>query len=149
MFYTFYLSSNIPFDELKRIISESISNDEIIENSEKRYEISSDGFNLRTREGSDGVKFRSEDYGINFRFEFWFDIYSYHTDWARELMGFIGRIMHRLDGDCLLESNGEIPILLKRDNVVIVDDKKLAGIEKFPFHALNLDYKEEDIKINR
>lgn len=50
---------------------------------------------------------------MDFKFEFWFDIYSYHTEWASKLMEFIGKILKRLDGNCLLESNGDTPILLR------------------------------------
>lgn len=54
----------------------------------------------------------------------------------------IGDILKKLDGDCLLESNGDTPIVMRRDSIVIVDDKKLIGTKRFPFQELGLEYKK-------
>lgn len=82
---------------------------------------------------------------MDFKFEFWFDIYSYHTEWASKLMEFIGKILKRLDGNCLLESNGDTPILLRWEGKIIVNDKNLAGTERFPFSYLDIKYEEGDL----
>ncbi|WP_157337648.1 hypothetical protein [Paenibacillus lutrae] len=49
-----------------------------------------------------------------------------------------------MDGNCVLELNDK-PILLRKDKVVYVDDKKLSGTEAFPFHGLSLDYVKGDL----
>ncbi|MDR6720554.1 hypothetical protein [Paenibacillus sp. 2003] len=74
MFYTFYWSVNMNIEQLKQLIIETLSEGESVENSNHRLELSTSGFNLSLKEGGDGVRFKSEDYGIDFKFELWFDI---------------------------------------------------------------------------
>lgn len=145
MFYLFFLVGDYGFDHLKQTVTEILCNGEIITDSNVELEVITDGFNVSITEGGDSVKFRSEDYGLDFKYKMWFDIYSDHSNGINELMKFIGSVMIRLDGECLLESNGDTPIMIRRDNMVIVDDKGLKGTERFPFHELRLKYQEVSI----
>ncbi|WP_019637137.1 hypothetical protein [Paenibacillus fonticola] len=142
MFYLFFLAGDYDFDHFKRIVTEILRNGEIITDSDVELEVITDGFNVSITEGGDSVKFRSEDYGLNFKYKMWFDIYSDHSNGINELMKFVGSIMTRLNGECLLESNGDTPVMIRRDNMVIVDDKGLGGAKRFPFHELRLKYQE-------
>ncbi|WP_218028237.1 hypothetical protein, partial [Paenibacillus xylaniclasticus] len=72
-------------------------------------------------------------------FSCYIDIIVFHTYWAYELMVFIGKFLNEMDGDCILELNDK-SILLRKNNVIIVDDKKLNGTINFPFYGLGLDY---------
>ncbi|GAA0387723.1 hypothetical protein GCM10008933_18360 [Paenibacillus motobuensis] len=70
------------------------------------------------------------------------DIIVPYTNWAYELMAFIGKLLHNMDGDCTLELNDK-SILLRKNNVITVDDKKLSGTAEFPFYGLGLDIRLE------
>ncbi len=79
-------------------------------------------------------------------FSLWFDILPNQPDWAEKLMAFTGRLLSRIGGDCILESNGDTPILTRTGSRIVVDDKKLKGTAKFPFHALKLSFVEGDLE---
>lgn len=143
MFCSFYFGGNSDFSEFKTTIIRLLQSAEIIDSGDN-LTFSCDGFTLSVKEGGHGVVFASEDYGIKLKFNFYIDIIVSYSNWAYELMVFIGDLLNCMEGDCILELNDK-PILLRKDNVVIVDDKKLSGTEGFPFHGLRLDYRTGDI----
>lgn len=145
MFCNFYFGGNFDFSELKNLLIRLLQDVEI-NVANDRITVSSDGFTLSINEGGYGVKFASEDYDIELKFSCYIDIIVSYTNWAYELMVFIGKLLHNMDGDCILELNDK-PILLRKNNVITVDDKKLSGTAKFPFHGLGLDYKVGDIAL--
>lgn len=68
-------------------------------------------------------------------------------DWIEGMLTFIGKIIKKYDGDCVLESNGDTPIVMRKDGVVIVDDSKLRGTQRFPFHHLGIEVEEGNLEI--
>lgn len=143
MFCSFYFGGNSEFSEFKKAIIRIFQGVEIID-TDDNLTICSNGFTLSIKEGGHGVVFASEDHSIELKFDFYIDIIVSYTNWARELMDFIGKLLNSMNGDCILELNDK-PILLRKDNVVIVDEKKLSGAEGFPFHGLGIDYQIGDI----
>lgn len=143
MFCSFYFGGNSDFSDFKKTIIRLLQDAVTIDTGDN-LTLSSEGFTLSIKEGGHGVMFASEDYGIKVKFSFYIDIIASYSNWAYELMAFIGKLLNCLDGDCIFELNDK-PILLRKDNIVIVDDKKLYGTEEFPFHALHLDYQTGDI----
>ncbi|MNI46940.1 hypothetical protein D3C73_1014280 [compost metagenome] len=51
---------------------------------------------------------------------------------------------NEMDGGCILELNDKV-IILRKNNVITVDDKKLNGTVDFPFYGLGLGYQVGDI----
>lgn len=143
MFCSFYFGGSSDFSEFKKTIISLLQGVEIIE-TDDNLTLSSNGFTLSIKEGGHRVEFASEDHGIVLKFDFYIDIIVSYSNWAYELMVFIGKLLNSMNGDCIFELNDK-PILLRKDNVVTVDEKKLSGAEGFPFHGLGLDYQTGDI----
>ncbi|WP_068777089.1 hypothetical protein [Paenibacillus sp. FJAT-26967] len=143
MFGSFYFGGCSEWSEFKETILRLLE-DAGFTDSEDEFTVSTNGFTLFFQEGGHGVVFASEDYGVELKYNGYIDIIVSYPEWAFELMEFTGRLLTRLDGDCVLELNDK-PILLRKDKVVCVDDKKLSGTARFPFHGLNLDYVEGDL----
>lgn len=150
MFYTFYIGTDRTFDELKENMERHIKNShvggEVLRSTEEEFVISFDWATLSIQEGGQALRFASEDYEMELRYRFWFDILPGQGDWAERFMSFTGLVLSQFKGDCVLEANGDTPILLRRDDRIVVDDKKLKGTEGFPFHALDQQYTEGDIE---
>lgn len=138
MFCNFYFGGYSNFSELKISVTRLYQDVDITE-TDDNLTISSDGFTLSIKEGGHGVMFASEDYDIELKFSCYIDIIVSHTNWAYELMVFIGTLLNEIDGDCILELNDK-SILLRKNNVITVDDKKLNGTVDFPFYGLGLVY---------
>lgn len=151
MFYTFYIGMDCSFAELKENIESHLNKSdhaagEILRSTAEQFVISFDWATLSVQEGGQAIRFTSEDYEMELRYRFWFDILPAQGDWAERLMSFTGLVLSQFKGDCVLEANGDTPILVRRDNQIVVDDKKLKGTERFPFHALDQKYEEGDIE---
>lgn len=156
MFYMFYLSSDgiSDFKQIKQTINDitpaitaeiAQGRPQISEDTEEVLSIWCEYFSLRVKKGGQHVSFRSEDYGMNFGYQFWFDVYTVNPKWLEGMLSFIGKVMTDYTGNCVLEANGDTPIVMRKDNVVIVDDKKLKGTQRFPFHYLGLNYQEAEL----
>lgn len=157
VFHTFYLASDIKnnFEQIKRKVIEVIppvspdivkGRDQLYENTDDVLKIWCEHFSLSLKVGGQSVKNKSEDYGIDFQYQFWLDIYTASPNWLEEILFFVGKIMISFDGDCILESNGEQPLVIRKDKTVVVDDKKLYGAQKFPFDMLGLKYEESNLE---
>lgn len=143
MFCNFYFGGYSEFRELKVSVTQLLQDVEITESDDK-LTVSCDGFTLSINEGGHGARFASEDYNIILKFSCYIDIIASYTNWAYDLMVFIGKMLNDMNGDCILELNDK-PILLRRNNVITVDDSKLSGTAGFPFYGLGLDYQVGDI----
>jgi hypothetical protein len=157
MFYVCYMGpSKTDFSQTKKFVLQSIPQSaEDIKSGQPhihlddpdKFSVWCDFFTLIVRNEGQNTKFRSEDYRMNFKYQFTFDVYTTTPNWMKNMLSFIGKMMNRYDGDFVFESNGDTPIIIRKDNKVIVDDKNLHGIERFPFHELGIDYEEGDIDI--
>lgn len=156
MFYVFYLApDNISnFNQLKQLVNDitpKVSPDvangrpQIYEDTDEVLNIWCEYFSLRVKKGGQHVKFRSEDYGITFEYQFWFDVYTATPNWLEGMLCFVGKIMKKYNGNCVLEANGDTAIVMRKDNIIIADDKKLNGTQRFPFSKLGLEYHEGDL----
>ncbi|PAD65997.1 hypothetical protein CHH83_26320 [Bacillus sp. 7586-K] len=143
MFCNFYFGGYSDLSELKISVSRLFQDVDITETHDN-LTVSSNGFTLSIKEGGHGLMFASEDYDIELKFNCYIDIIVSYTNWAYELMVFIGKLLNEIDGDCILELNDK-PILLRKNSLITVDDKKLSGIVEFPFYGLGLDYQVGEI----
>jgi hypothetical protein len=154
MFYDFMFGTESTFEEIKEFIIEEIieknvlNNAKVAINSEKRLSFISEAFNSSLSAGGQGLIFMSEDYDMNLKYSMDFDIHSEYVRWPEELMTFIGCIIKKYSVECVLESNGDNPILISKNGIVIVDDKKLKRITRLPFELLGVDYKEGNIELD-
>jgi len=145
MFYVMYLGNECEFNTLKQKVVEITPSIRSKIDEGEKFNVNCDYFSLLIKEGGTPVKFKSEDYNDKFNFQFWFDVHYTTPNWAIELMKFVGIILENFDGSCVLESNGDTPIVMRKDGLITVDDKKLKGTQKFPFDALGLEYQEGDL----
>jgi hypothetical protein len=141
-----YLGSNCDFSNLKKSLTDfaSVKDFKTVDTHDK-ITVCSEGLTMFIKEGGNGVTFRSEDYELMFKFEFYIDINSSYPNWAVELMKFAGDILKNFNGDFILEANGDLPYIMrkKEDGIVIVDDSKL-GV--FPFKSLGMAYKKDKLE---
>lgn len=157
MFYVLYLASdNISdFNQMKKLVKDItpvVASDilngrlQISEDSNDTLKIWCEYFALRVNNGGQHVRFRSEDYGMEFKYQFWFDVYTVTQDWLEGMLSFVGKIMKTCDGDCILEANGDTSIVMRTNNVITVDDSNLRGLQRFPFQHLGFEYQEGHLK---
>lgn len=143
MFCSFYFGGSSEFSEFKKTIIRLLQGGEIVD-TDDNLTVSCDGFTLSIKEGGHGVRFASEDHSMELKYNVYIDVIVSYTNWAHELMAFIGALLRSMDGDCILELNDK-PILSRKDNVVTVDENKLSGAKGFPFQNLSMDYQTGDI----
>lgn len=156
-FHTLYLASDVKntFEQIKGKVIEvipKISPDiakgrpQVYENTDTVLKIWCEYFSLSVKIGGQSVKNKSEDYGINFEYQFWFDIYTESLTWLEAILYFVGKIMITFDGDCVLESNGEQPLIVRKNKTVALDDNKLNGLQRLPFCELGIEYQNKNLK---
>lgn len=145
-FHKLYLGNDCDFNELKKVCIEymSQSNSKVTE-SDNQLSISSEGFTIFLKEGGNSVKFRSEDYDLSLNYDFYIDINGMYSNWAIELMEFIGKILNNFQGDFVLEANADFPYIMrkKQNGVIIVDD---TNLESFPFDSLGVEFKKDKLE---
>lgn len=145
MFYTFYMGSQYDFSEFKKILIEMVNtatgNSKIVNDDINELEIDNEWFNASLREDSKGIKFIGEDYELDLKFLIWIEVY-YSQDGISEqmMMKFIGAILSKCEGESILLSNGDKPILQRKKDIVIVDDSRLDTNEEFPFKLMEIEY---------
>lgn len=138
MFYYLLINITIDYTDLKSYIYDSIDVVDGFENGEKFSYVTND-FVLDVRKENKVLSFKNQEYDTNFNFLLLFEIYS-NSNWATKMMELTGKLLNHTSGDCLIESNGDTPILFRKDDCIIVDDSKLHGTAKFPFEVLNHEY---------
>ncbi|MFT9846397.1 SitI3 family protein [Aneurinibacillus sp. REN35] len=149
MFYIFYIGADCLFEELKKNIEDFIKanrldNGSIGRNTSEEFVVVFDWATMSMKEGGQGLAFISEDYQMNLTYRLWFEVFHREANWAERFMTFIGHMLSSVEGDCVLESNGDTPILIRRNGNVVVDDKKMNGTQRFPFYALHYPFVEGD-----
>ena len=103
VFHVFYLAYDDKknFEQLKQLIIDAIpkisadiakGKTQITEDTEGILNIWCKYFSLGVKDGGQAVEFRSEDYGIKFQYQFWFDANTVTYGWFEELLYFIGKI---------------------------------------------------------
>ena len=153
VFHVFYLATDNKenFEQLKRVIIDIIptissgiakGRPQITEDTDVLLNIWCEYFSIRIKNGGQSVKFRSEDYGVNFQYQFWFDANTITVGWFEEILSFVGKIIKACDGDCVLESNGETPLVMRKKNRIIVDGRKLNDKQILSFIEGGLEYQE-------
>lgn len=156
-FYVFYLSSDNKndFKQIKQTVvdntpsvTEGIAKGrpQITENTEDLLSIWCEFFSLSVKNGGQPIIFRSEDYGMGFQYQFWFDVYNVTPNWLEGMLSFVGKIMNLYEGDCVLESNGDTPIVMRKNKNITVDDRKLKKEQMSPFDELGLVYQTGELK---
>lgn len=148
MFYTFYVGTQCNFNDMKEVVKKEIMNIasedvEIVKEDGNEIEFVCSWFDLNIDDNAKGILFTSEDYRIRLNFLFWFEVY-YSDDGISEkkMMELIGKLLRVTIDNGILLSNGDKPILQKKEGKIIVDDSQLDLEERFPFQYLNIEYEE-------
>lgn len=163
LFFRFYLADNKKdnFEALKKEVVDCIpplseeylkSGTQIAENSTKKLDITCNYFWLRIENGGEGVDFRTEDYTyafyyeFQFQYEFLFDIYRSDLNWYNELVIFVGKIMTKFSGDCVLEFNGDTPRIMRfNDKIVLASD--VEEEQANAFESVGLSFVRRDLPV--
>lgn len=146
LFHTMCLGTSCNFEQLKQTIDNFVSKKDFnIKDSAGVLTLCGEGLTIFIKEGTQGLAFRSQDYDLSFKFDFYIDINANYSNWAYELMDFTGNVLRYFDGDLVLEANGDTVYLMRKksDGIVLVDDSKLRD---FPFDRLGIKYKREILK---
>jgi hypothetical protein len=146
VFHKLYLGNDCDFNELKKACIYYVSKNNVkVTDNNNELAISSEGFTMCIKEGGNSVVFRSEDYRLSLKYDFYIDINTSYADWPIELMEFVGKILKSYNSDFVLEANADFPYIMrkKEDGIVIVDDTKL-GV--FPFESLGIEYKKDKLE---
>ncbi|WP_139025311.1 hypothetical protein [Acetonema longum] len=136
-----YVGTECSFDEFKETIQKNwLNSGDLLRESDQELAISCDSFTIKAKKGGQEIVFAKEDYCLELNYQCWFDVYHAHSNWLNDLMRFVGKLLRNLEGDAVLLSNGDKPILMRKENKVIVADEKINHTKKFPFHELGLSY---------
>ena len=130
-------------DEIFKFIEENISCEIMIDSLGNKSYIN-DNFTLCLNNSELALRFKNEDYNQNFNYDLVFEVLS-NSNWAAELFQFAGLLLRYNDGACLIESNGDIPVLYRENTDIYVDDSKLHGIG-LPFDLLGMKYYRKDLE---
>jgi len=146
MFYILYLDTDMLFNEVcECVINYFADNGEVLKNTEEELIISTDGLTLSLKQRGKNILFANDDYEATYTCFFWIDVIGSYSDWANDLMLFVNNILKKFKGDCVLESNGEKPFVMRKSGKLYVD-KELGGSEEFPFYLLEFEYQENELK---
>ena len=140
MFCYLFFEWKKSLEELYKFVSEKIVYKEVAFENNKKVFVTKD-FQLRFHINKTMIGFKNEDYedyNVNFSIELLFDVRP-NTKWCERLFEFSGAIMSKYDGACLIEFNGDTPVLFRVNNEIIVDDSKLNG-KGLPYEMLNMKY---------
>lgn len=139
MIYVMYMSKKKDFSDLSASFKNYFTGCSALISDENDEEliVSTDAFTLTVTEEGSGAAHASEDYCANFNFSFWFEVISSYTNWANDLMIFVNFVLANNEGDCVLEANGDKPILLRNIDGLFIDNS--LGDGSFPFHLIKAD----------
>lgn len=143
MFYNLFFSWSKSVGELYDFIESNTEFDNcIVEGDNKRY-VTQD-YTLRLNESKQTIHFKNEDYHQDFSVLLVFEVIP-NSKWATKLLEFAGKLMKVNEGACLIESNGDTPILYRETDKIVVDDSKLNG-KGMPFEELSLKYTRYELE---
>ena len=157
MLCRFLFFCNLNFEELKNYIIENVLEKKIIRNysnieeiyennrNSQVFDIIFDAFSFSLHYGGQGLKFMSEDYNMELNYSIVFEPYSDVPDWEEQMMILLGQIMKDFQMNCILLNNGSIPVMVRKNGRITIDESKTSRLRKLPYDLLKLDYLEEDI----
>ena len=154
MFYTFAIDSDLKATEMEKLLLGKIFNKEemgkckVYNKEENSFCIDNNYFQIQVRKDELRVARKNEFYNMNLKYFFWIDIYSKNDDWDKMMMVFIGSILKELSGDCILESNGDTPLVIRRNNAVTADDSRLKTTTEYPFEYLDVPFQKRYIEMD-
>ncbi len=95
------------------------------------------------RDNKRSIKWRSEDYNMTFKYEI--DIDTFGVDYFSDLIDIINHFLKRSEGDFVIESNYDTPVIIRKGNVISVNQKFIDN--GADFKNLDFDYKREALKV--
>lgn len=144
MFFILYFATGTTFNEIKKYLAESIQGATLTSNTDDELVLTHDSFTLRLTHNGNSIQFASEDYELALEFCLWIDVISSSKSWADDLIELSNKILNEYEGNLILESNGEKPMLIRNSTGLFVD-KKLRSEDKFPLNLLTMNYEDKDL----
>lgn len=141
MFYILYFQYTGKLEALKQLLSNLFTSDTEMKLSNNELLIITDWATLRFSNHGPRIDFAKEDYGLPFSICAWIDITSNNEIWSSELLKLTDNLLNLFAGACILEANGEKPILLRNQSGLFVD-RNLGGSESMPFELLKDSWTE-------
>ncbi|WP_304944289.1 hypothetical protein [Vallitalea guaymasensis] len=136
MFYNLFVEWNEKKEDFTKYLGENLSYIRRVDEGEVTYV--TDNYTVNLNNSKTALMFKNEDYSSEFSILVVFNIIP-NSNWAEALLRFVGKLISFNEGQILLESNGDTPILFRENVQVVVDDSELKGIG-MPFECLNVNY---------
>ncbi|MDD1796270.1 hypothetical protein LRP50_24425 [Enterovibrio sp. ZSDZ42] len=144
MFYVLYFSTESRLDEVKEFLSKTLPDSKLSSESGSELSICDDSFTLRVTTDGHNLSFAREDYGCDFNYCFWFEIFTNNIKWSTKLIVITNNLLTNIANELVLESNGEKPFIFHDSSGVFIDPN-LGGKESFPFGLISKEWKEKKL----
>ncbi len=132
MLYVLYIGTQDKFQDVKEKVVKVLGDGgELLRDLDQEFAFACESFSIKLKKGGQAAVFASKDYDLDLSYQFWFDIYHYAKEWMNSLMKFIGGLMEVIEGDAIVFSNGDTPVLMRKKGIVVVVTTS--------YHFLNLD----------
>jgi hypothetical protein len=145
MFYVLYFQFNGTLETLKKQLNDLLSSGTEVRLTDHEILAISEWATLRFSDRGEKIEFASEDYGLVFNICAWIDITNSYAAWSSKILELVNGILNLSSGPCVLEANGEKPILLRNQDGLFVDCD-LGGSEPMPFEILRTSWTEATLK---
>jgi hypothetical protein len=140
LFYTACIADDCSLEHLQKVVTGIMPI--ITGTSTKNFlSLNCDYFLLHFVDNKKLIKNKVEEYGMQFSHELWFDIHYNTSDWEFGFYRFLGRLLKAINGDFVLEYNGDTCMLMRKNDEVLMDDSKHSGDKDKLFATLGVQYK--------
>lgn len=150
MEYVLYASTdeiiNVIGEKILRILKNDVifGNAEILDEEENELSLYCDMFTLQIDNSSDSIKVISEESNIDLKVELYMNLDMQCEDVIKKTIYFVGKYLKEFSCDIILMSNGDVPIILRNSEKLIVDTSRVK--KGFPFEVLQTEYVVDKIK---
>lgn len=151
MEYVLFLDTNITVKEIGdgilKILNDNVVFGESAIICEKENDLSlyCDMFTMQIDNFSDSINVVSEELDLDLKIELYMNLDMKSKNVIEKTICFVGNVMKEFFGDMVLLSNGDLPIILRNKEEVIVDNSKLSNT--YPFELLDMDYSVKRIQL--
>lgn len=151
MEYILFINSELELekvnDKILNILSNSIYGKVEILNKNEELSLYCDLFTLNMNSTSDYIRTMREEANMDLNIELYMDLDMNCTDVIKKTVHFVGECLKSFEGNAILLSNSDIPIVKRSEEKVIVDSSRIRSNQMFPFEELDEEYFFEKIKL--
>lgn len=151
MEYILFINSEMEFDKVSdkilNILSNNIYGKVEILNKKEELSLYCDLFTLTMTFTSDYIGTMREEAKMDLDTELYMDLDMNCIDVIRKTICFVGECFKSFEGNAILLSNSDTPIVKRSGEKIIVDSSKIKSEQIFPFEELNEEYCFEKIHL--